>query len=213
MSDTPQSITLPPTETNGADFPSYQPATASTEFAGFIEATRRLQDLASSTAPGDDTWRAATEHLNAANALLHPHQAAEGLPPAGRALELPGMGNPLLPAWRITAASAESVTLHGQFSRFYLGANNIVFGGALPLIFDWTFAIANAAAGRPLSRTGYLHLDYRKPAPIGTDLTVTGRTTHVDGRKTTLHATLTDTTGTLLVEAETLMIGLHAHNR
>ncbi|MDG4666356.1 PaaI family thioesterase [Mycobacterium sp. 236(2023)] len=210
---TSKSITLPPTDTNGADFPSYQPATASADFASFIDAARRFQDLASSSAPDDDTWRAATEHLDAANALLQPHQAAEGHPPAGRALELPGMGNPLLPAWSITSASPEGVTLHGQFSRFYLGANNIVFGGALPLLFDWTFAIANAAAGRPLSRTGYLHLDYRKPVPITTDLTATGQTTHIDGRKTTLHATLTDLTGSVLAEAETLTIGIHAHNR
>jgi hypothetical protein len=206
-------VTLPPAHTDSTDFPTYVPVTASADFAEFVSTMRRFQDLVSSSDPDDYTWRSATVHLNALTALLEPHQAAEGRPPAGRALELPGMGNPLLPPWRITAAGPDGTTLHGHFSRYYLGANGIVLGGALPLLFDWTFAIAVTAAGRPLSRTGYLNIDYRKPTRIDTDLTVAAQVIDIDGRKTTLTAALTDAEGTVLAEAETLMIGLQAHQQ
>jgi hypothetical protein len=204
-------VTLPPAHTASAGFPSYQPVTASEDFANFVRAMRRVQDLSCSSSPDDDTWRTATTHLNVLSALLEPHQTAEGIPPAGRALNLPGMGSPLLPAWWIAAATREGVTLQGQFSRYYLGANEIVLGGVLPLLFDWTFAVTNTAAGRPLSRTAYLNVVYRKPTPINTDLTVRARLVGIEGRKTTLAATLTDADDNVLADAETLMIALLAH--
>ncbi|MEW5808727.1 MAG: PaaI family thioesterase [Actinomycetota bacterium] len=208
-----EGITLPSRTAPSSEFPSYEPVTASAEFANFMESMRQFQNLVSSSNPNDDIWRAATDHLTAINEMLGSHQAAEGRPPAGRALELPGMGNPLLPAWQISHAATDGTTLKGQFGRFYLGANKIVFGGVLPLLFDWGFAIALTAAGRPMSRTAYLNVDYRKPAPIDTDLIVHARVDRVDDRKTTLAAELIDTDGTVLAEAETLMIGLQAHHR
>ena len=199
-------------ETASENFPSYKSATASKDFAQFLHAMRQFQDLASSSAPDDHTWRKATEHLDALSALLEPHKAAAGIPPAGRALELPGMGNPLLPSWQIVAAGPDGTTFEGQFSRYYLGANNVVLGGVLPLLFDWLFAVANVAAGRPLSRTAHLNVDYRKAARIDTPLVATARLVSVDGRKTVLSATLTDTAETVLAEANTLMIALLAHH-
>lgn len=207
------SITLPPTRNEATDFPSYQPVTASAEFAEFMAAVRRFQDLAVSCNPDDQTWRSATEHLTALHALLEPHRAAEGHPPAGRALNLPGMGNPLLPAWRIASADSDGTTLEGRFSRYHLGANNVVLGGVLPLLFDWTFAITNTAAGRPMSRTGYLNVDYRKPTLVDAELRVHARVTAVDGRKTTIEADLTDADNVVLAHGETLMIGLRAHHQ
>ena len=41
-------------------------------------------------------------------------------------------------------------------------------GGVLPLLFDSVFGMVIHAAGRPISRTGFLHVDYRKVTPIDT---------------------------------------------
>jgi acyl-coenzyme A thioesterase PaaI-like protein len=205
-------VTLPPVHTACVDFPTYESKTASQDFTQFLQSMRRFQDLACSSDPDDHTWRQATAHLDALSALLEPHQAAEGIPPAGRALELPGMGSPLLPSWQIVAAGPDGTTFEGQFSRFYLGANNIVLGGVLPLLFDWLFAVANTAAGRPLSRTAYLNVDYRKATPISKHLVARAHLVSVDGRKTVLSAAMTDNDDTVLAEATTLVIARLAHH-
>ncbi len=56
--------------------------------------------------------------------------------------------------------------MHGHFSRFHVGGNNAVHGGVIPLFYDWHFGMVVSAAGRPDSRTAYLHVDYRKITPI-----------------------------------------------
>ena len=56
-----------------------------------------------------------------------------------------------------------------QFSRFHVGGNHAVHGGVLPLLFDSVFGMVIHAAGRPISRTAFLHVDYRKVTPIDTD--------------------------------------------
>ena len=47
-------------------------------------------------------------------------------------------------------------------------------GGVLPLLFDSVFGMVIHAAGRPISRTAFLHVDYRKVTPIDTPLTARG---------------------------------------
>ena len=61
-----------------------------------------------------------------------------------------------------------------QFSRFHVGGNYAVHGGVLPLLFDSMFGMVIHAAGRPISRTAFLHVDYRNVTPIDTPLTVRG---------------------------------------
>lgn len=41
-------------------------------------------------------------------------------------------------------------------------------GGLIPLFFDWHFGMIISAADRPISRTAYLHVDYKKVTPIDT---------------------------------------------
>jgi acyl-coenzyme A thioesterase PaaI-like protein len=207
-------VTLGPAHTDCASFPSYKPITASPNFAAFLAGLRTLQDLVSSVAPDESTWRSATAHLDALTTLLQPHRAEEGEPQAGRAIDLPGMGNPLLPPWRITAAGPDGTTIEGQFSRYHLGANGIVLGGVVPLLFDWLLAVTTTAAGRPLSRTAYLNVEYRAPISIDVDLIAHAEVTGVDGRKSHAAATIVAADGhTVLAEAQSLMIALSAHHR
>ena len=65
-----------------------------------------------------------------------------------------------------------------------------------------------SAADRPISRTAYLHVDYRKVTPIDEPLISRGRIDRIDGRKAFITATMTDSDGTVLSEANGLMIKL-----
>ncbi len=95
-----------------------------------------------------------------------------------------------------------------QFSRFHVGGNYAVHGGVLPLMFDSMFGMVIHATGRPISRTAFLHVDYRNVTPIDVPLTVRGWLDRAEGRKAFVKAEMTDPDGTLLAEAHGLMVRL-----
>ena len=77
----------------------------------------------------------------------------------------------------------------------------------LPLLFDSVFGMVIHAAGRPISRTAFLHVDYRKVTPIDTPLTARGWVRESEGRKAFVRGELLDG-DTLLAEANGLMVRL-----
>jgi len=192
-------------------FPELNPVEAPHGLGRFVDAMRRLQDLTVSTNPESSMWTTAAEHVEKACALLDGHQVPEALAPAGRVIELPGLGHPLLPPWRITDSGPDGVTMEGQFTRSHVGGNNAVHGGRIPLFYDWLLGMVVSTAGHPPTRTGYLHVDYRNITPIDEPLTAHGRITEIDGRKIFIFATMTATDGTLLTEANGLMVRLLPH--
>ncbi|ATA29772.1 hypothetical protein MLM_3940 [Mycobacterium lepraemurium] len=173
-----------------------------------MESMRRLQDLAVSADPGDDVWDDAAERVAALVELLDPYQADEGAAPAGRTPGLAGMGSLLLPPWVLTRYGPDGVEMTGHFSRFHVGGNHAVHGGVLPLLFDHMFGMISHAAGRPVSRTVFLHVDYRKITPIDVPLLVRGRVTGTEGRKAFVAAELVDGDQTVLAEGHGLMVRL-----
>jgi acyl-coenzyme A thioesterase PaaI-like protein len=197
------------TETRG--FPELKPVDAPPELERFVAAVRRLQDLAVSTDPDGESWTTATEAIERACETLEPHQVPDGQAPAGRATKLPGLGHPLIPPWTFTDYSEDGVTMEGQFSRYHVGGNMAVHGGVIPLFYDWHFGMIVSAARRPISRTAYLHVDYRAVTPIDRPLISRGRIDRLDGRKAFITATMTDAEGTVLSEANGLMIKLLPH--
>ncbi len=96
--------------------------------------------------------------------------------------------------WSYTDSSAASIT-------------------ALPLLFDWHFALVVDAAGLPISRTAYLNVDYTSYVLTDTSLQATARIDSVEGRKTFFSAELTRPDGTTLARATALMIALQPHQR
>ncbi|HYB82349.1 MAG TPA: PaaI family thioesterase [Mycobacterium sp.] len=193
-------------------FPEIKPADdAPPELGRFVAAMRRLHDLTVSTNPDWTMWATAAEHVENACALLDGHQVPEGLAPAGRVIELPGLGHPLLPPWTVTESGPDGVTMEGHFTRSHVGGNNAVHGGMIPLFYDWLFGMVVSTAGIPPTRTGYLHVDYRNITPIDTQLTAHGRITDIDGRKIFISATMTAADGMLLTEASGLMVRLLPH--
>ncbi|OBK48106.1 PaaI family thioesterase [Mycobacterium kubicae] len=192
-------------------FPDVRPVDAPPGLDQFAEALRRLQDLTVSTNPDAQAWAAATEHVENACVMLESHQVAEIDVPAGRVLELPGLGHPLMPPWTIADANADGVTMRGHFTRSHVGGNHAVHGGMIPLFYDWLFGMVVTTAGIRPTRTAYLHVDYRKITPIDEPLTAHGRISQTEGRKVFIAATMTSNDGALLTEANGLMVRLLPH--
>lgn len=204
-------IQLDPEYEHHGGFPEYGPASPGPGFGRFVAAMRRLQDLAVSADPGDDVWEDAADRATALVEMLGPFQADEGKAPAGRTPDLPGMGSLLLPPWTLTRYAPDGVEMTGHFSRFHVGGNHAVHGGVLPLLFDHMFGMISHAAGRPISRTAFLHVDYRKVTPIDAPLLVRGRVTSAEGRKAFVSAELVelvDGVDTVLAEGNGLMVRL-----
>ena len=199
---------LDPDYDHHGGFPEYGPASPGPGFGRFVAAMRALQDLAVSADPSDDVWDDAADRAAALVRLLTPFEADEGKAPAGRTPDLPGMGSLLLPPWTLTRYAPDGVEMTRHFSRFHVGGNHAVHGGVLPLLFDHMFGMISHAAGRPISRTAFLHVDYRKVTPIDAPLVVRGRVTSTKGRKAFVGAELLDGADTVLAEANGLMVRL-----
>ncbi len=139
-------------------FPEIGPADHAPPGLGrFVDAMRRLHDLTVTSNPDSSAWTAAAQHVENACALLEGHQVPEGMAPAGRVLELPGLGHPLLPPWIVTESGPNGVTMEGHFTRSHVGGNNAVHGGMIPLFYDWLF-------GMVVSTAGYAAHPHRLPA-------------------------------------------------
>jgi len=179
--------------------------------ARFMTAMRRLQDIAVSTNPDERLWNDAAELIEGVGARLEKHKAPAGVAPAGRARDIPGNGHPLMPPWRVAESGPNEVTMRGHFTRFHVGGNDAVHGGVIPLFYDWHFGMVVSAAGRPDSRTAYLHVDYRRITPTDEPLLARAWIDAVDGRKLFVRATMTDSDGNVLSEANGLMIKLLPH--
>ena len=113
-----------------------------------------------------------------------------------------------MPPFRLRRFDADGVEVAVQFSRYHVGGNSAVHGGVLPLLFDSVFGMVIHATARPISRTAYLHVDYRNVTPIDVGLTVRGWASNVEGRKTFVNSALTDADGKVLAEAHGLMVSL-----
>jgi len=197
----------PDFHSNGG-FPVFEPADPGPGFARFLTAMRRLQDLAVSADPTGATWDDAADRVEALITELAPYEAGEGVGPANRTPELPGAGSLLMPPWLVDKFDADAVELRVTFSRFHVGGNYAVHGGVLPLLFDSIFGMVIHAVGRPISRTAFLHVDYRKVTPIDVELTARGWLREAHGRKGFVNAELRDPDGNLLAEANGLMLQL-----
>ncbi len=190
-------------------FPKLRPARPGPDFTQFVEAMRTLQDLAVCADAPEEVYGEALAHAREMIELLDRYRAAEGRSPAGRAFGLPGRGSLLMPPWRIEHADPTGVRGRGTFRRYHVGGNAAVHGGVIPLLFDDLFGHTCHFAGRAISRTGYLTVNYRKITPFDVELVAETKVGRIENRKTFLTAELRDLDGALLADAEALMIKLH----
>jgi acyl-coenzyme A thioesterase PaaI-like protein len=197
---------LDPDYDSRGGFPRFQVLDEPAGFGRFVTAMRRAQDLAVSADVAD--WDQAADRVEDLVAFLAPHEVPGGVAPAGRVASVPGAGSILMPPWEIRRFDAEIVEIGVQFSRYHVGGNNAVHGGMVAMMFDVMCGIIIHAIGRPISRTAFLHVDYRNVTPIDVPLTVRGWASKIEGRKTFVNSELTDADGMILAEANGLMVRL-----
>ena len=197
---------LDPEYDHHGGFPRYEPVEEPPGFGRFVAAMRKAQDLAV-CADGAD-WDAAAERVEWLIDLLAPHRSGDGIAPAGRVMTLPAAGSLLMPPWQIRRFDSHGVEADVTFSRYHVGGNNAVHGGMVAMMFDVMFGMIIHATGRPISRTAFLHVDYRNVTPIDVPLSVRGWADRQEGRKTFVNAAMTSPDGTLLAEANGLMVRL-----
>lgn len=195
-----------PDDDRRGGFPRFQTIEEPPGFGRFVEAMRRAQDLTVSAEVAD--WNATADLVEHLVDALAPHRTAGGIAPAGRVPSLPAAGSLLMPPWEVRRFDADEVEVSVQFSRYHVGGNNAVHGGVVAMMFDVMCGITLHAVGRPISRTAFLHVDYRNVTPIDVPLTMRGWASKVEGRKTFVNAELSGPDRTVLAEANGLMVRL-----
>ncbi len=193
----------------GGGFNPPEPTTrGGPDYGRFVEAVRTLQDRTRAADAPDDVITEAADMITAACELLAPYEADEWTTPSGRRMDLPNRGNIMqVPAELKTVGDeVEGVV---RFRRFHLGRNGAVHGGALALMWDSVLGFAAFQLSRSLKqRTAYLHVNYRKIAPIDKELQVDAMIDRTQGRKIFVTGRLRDG-DTVLCDAEALFVKLN----
>jgi acyl-coenzyme A thioesterase PaaI-like protein len=182
-------------------------ASGGSEFAAMIEALRLLQDRITGAAPPPELLGEMTRTFEHLAAELGPHTVPEREQITGHRIDLPGRGQTLVPVFEVEESDDKSARGRVRFGRHYLGGNGAAHGGAIPLMFDEMLGRLANTGGRSISRTAYLHVDYRSVTPIGKDLRAAAWFDREEGRKRFLKGTIHDG-DTLCAEAEGLFIQL-----
>lgn len=178
------------------------------DYGRFVEAVRTLQDHARAADAPDDVITEAANLIEKVSALLAPYDADEWNSPSGRRMDLPNRGNVSSVPVHLDVTADNQVAGTALFRRFHLGRNGAVHGGWLALLFDSLLGFTAAKLTRsPYQRTGYLHVDYRKIAPIEKELQVGAGIDRIEGRKIFVTGRLCDGAD-VLTEAEALFVRL-----
>lgn len=178
------------------------------DYGRFVEAVRSLQDHARGADAPDEVFTAAADLIEKVSGLLAPYDADEWNSPSGRRMDLPNRGNVTSVPVNLEMTADNRVAGTAYFRRFHLGRNGAVHGGSLALLFDSLLGFTAAKLTRsPYQRTGYLHVNYRKIAPIEKELQVDAGIDRIEGRKIFVTGRLCDGAD-VLTEAEALFVRL-----
>jgi acyl-coenzyme A thioesterase PaaI-like protein len=193
----------------GGGFNPPEPTTrGGPDYGRFVEAVRALQDHARAVDAPDEVISEAAGLIEAVSKLLAPYDADEWASPSGRRMDLPNRGNILQIPVHLAKTADGRVRGVAEFRRFHLGRNGAVHGGAIAMLFDSVLGYTAARLTRSLyQRTAFLHIDYRKIAPIGTELHIDAGIDRIDDRKIFVAARLL-AGETVLAEAEALFVRL-----
>lgn len=101
----------------------------------------------------------------------------------GRVQQLSVRGHAMLPEFVIRSASDGRVDGTVTYGRYFMGGGMAVHGGAVSLVFDEVLGILASVQAKTITRTAYLHTDYRALTPIDAELDVSAWIDRVEGRK------------------------------
>ncbi len=182
-------------------------ARGSDSFVRMIEAMRLVQDRITAAAAPEQVVEEAARELEGLARALEPFTVPEREQIAGRCLDLPGRGQTMAPPFHVDEWDDKHATGRFTLGRFYLGGGGAAHGGVVPLMFDEVLGrLANT--GRPLSRTAYLNVSFRKITPIGAELRLHAQFAREEGRKRFLTAAIYDGDGDVTADAEGLFVQL-----
>lgn len=202
-----------PDEADGPDddWRSFVPGPrGGTPFAELHRAQRVLQDRLAGAVLPDALAKEVAGRLQELTELVADHQGAEADRYDGWRPDLPGRGHPLLPPYVIDAEDETSLAGRVTFTRFYLGGNGAVHGGAHPLLFDDVLGRVMNHHQPGVARTAALTVNYRRVTPIDVELRFEASRDRVEGRKRWGSARLYDPSGALVSDASTLFLQLRA---
>lgn len=178
------------------------------EYADLVTAFREVQDSAARARLDETESAYITGRLQEIAARLDTLKVAPEDRTWSHRYDLIGRGSPFPP--QVSDGTIDPV--HGRlaatvtFGASYVGAADATHGGAMALIFDEMLGMC-VNAGRPPSRTAYLHVDYRSICPLDTPLDLTVSIDRIEGRKRFVVAQLKEG-DRLIAEAESLFVEL-----
>lgn len=147
---------------------------------------RAFQDALAASRFDADTATALAEDLRAWRERLAPLAGEELEQVNGRVPQLPVRGHAMLPEIHVHTRDASRVAGLVTFGRWSMGGGMAVHGGVVSLVFDEVLGMLAAAHARAITRTAYLHTDYRALTPVDVELQVEAWIERVEGRKITV---------------------------
>ena len=178
------------------------------DYGRFVEAVRSLQDHARAVDAPDEVITEAAELIERVSTLLAPYDADEWASPSGRRVDLPNRGNLLQVPATLTKTDDGRIRGVAQFRRYHLGRNGAVHGGAIAMLVDSLLGYTAAKLTKsPYQRTAFLHVNYRRIAPIKKELRVEAGIDRAEGHKIFVAGRLMDGEA-LLADGEALFVRL-----
>jgi acyl-coenzyme A thioesterase PaaI-like protein len=172
-----------------------------------MDELRTLQDRITAAAAPPEVVEGLTAALAQWSTRLEPYEVGERDQLTGHLTTVPGRAQTMSPQLYVDSWDYDRMTGHVTYGRHYLGGNGAVHGGAVPLLFDEVLGRLSNTGDRPMSRTAYLHVNFRHITPVGRELRVSAHFDREEGRKRFLVGTLHDG-DTLCADAEGLFIAL-----
>jgi len=117
-----------------------------------------------------------------------------------------GQSNPMAPPIRM---EQEGDVIRGTaiFGKAYEGPPACVHGGWIAAAFDELLGMTQSMSGHP-GMTAFLHVNYRQPTPLETELSFEGELVRVEGRKIFTEGRVRRPDGAVTAEAEALFVSV-----
>ena len=144
---------------------------------------RDLHDAVASMSFDRPAVEALTADLQTWRKRLAPLSGEELEQANGRVPQLPVRGHGMLPAVVAKTAGGGQVEGAVTFGRWFMGGGMAVHGGVVSVLFDEVLGILASVAAKSITRTAYLHTDYRALTPIDVELDVSAWIDRIEGRK------------------------------
>jgi acyl-coenzyme A thioesterase PaaI-like protein len=180
------------------------------DYGRFVDAVRSLQDHTRAVDAPDDVITEAADLIEKVSTLLAPYDADEWASPSGRRMDLPNRGNLLSIPVDLHKTEDGRIGGTAQFRRFHLGRNGAAHGGAVAMLFDSLLGFTAFRLSRSRAqRTAFLHVDYRKIAPVEKQLLLDAGLDGIEDRKIYVSGRVLDG-DVVLAEAHALFVKLRA---